>query len=711
MKIVPVIQEVFSKINVDACGPLPVTPSGKRYLLTAMCLSSKYPDAVPVEDITSVTVVDALLQIFSRMGFPKVLQLDQGSSFTSALSTSFLEKFGIKVVHSSVYHPQSNPIERFHRTVKRVLKVLCLESGSDWEQAIYPALFALRTVTHESTGFTPAELVHGKNLRTPLTLLYEKWLDVEETEGEPVTEYVFSLINRMKRCQELAISKMEECQQKNKTWYDKRAVKREFRIGDLVLIFATFKSNKLSPHWTGPGTILRKLSETNYVVQLPGEKATSKVYHVNMLKPYYKRPEEINYLISDLEGENDEEQMEIPCVDSNPNILDLEEMFQDYGESSNMNEDQIAQMKNLIWKYMKCFSNVPGKTELVMHDIELSEEQSILSKPYRTSPRQNAILKTEIQKMLDLKIIEIGFSDCTSPMILVEAPGKDPRPCIDYRNLNKITKTKFFPLPNIEERIEIVSSAQYITVLDLSKGYWQIPLTERAQRLAAFVTNFGTYKPLRMPFGLKNAPYEFRLAGYYSRYIPMFSSIAAPLTDSLKGKARKGPITWTKECEEAFDKLKNCLCIYPVLYSPDYQKPFIVETDASDQGMGVVLSQLADNETEEHPIIYLSKKFTSVEKRYSVSEKECAAIIFAVSKLKCYLDGNFFQIVTDHNPLVWLNTHASSNARLRYIILQPLLQRYIATLTLYCNLLILKLFIERGKLHQNADGLSRIHTL
>ncbi|KAG8176254.1 hypothetical protein JTE90_021351 [Oedothorax gibbosus] len=448
-----------------------------------------------------------------------------------------------------------------------------------------------------------AELMHGKNLRTPLTLLYEKWLDVEETEGEPVTEYVFSLINRMKRCQELAISKMEECQQKNKTWYDKRAVKREFRIGDLVLIFATFKSNKLSPHWTGPGTILRKLSETNYVVQLSGEKATSKVYHVNMLKPYYKRPEEVNYLISDLEGENDEEQMEIPCVDSNPNILDLEEMFQDYGESSNMNEDRIAQMKKLVWKYMKCFSNVPGKTELVIHDIELSEEQSILSKPYRTSPRQNAILKTEIQKMLDLKIIEIGFSDCTSPMILVEAPGKDPRPCIDYRNLNKITKTKFFPLPNIEERIEIVSSAQYITVLDLSKGYWQIPLTERAQRLAAFVTNFGTYKPLRMPFGIKNnAPYDF----------------------SKMGKLEKDLLRGLKNDEEAFDVLKNCLCHYPVLYSPDYQKPFIVETDASDQGMGVVLSQLADNETEEHPIIYLSKKFTSVEKRYSVSEKECA---------------------------------------------------------------------------------------
>ena len=530
------------------------------------------------------------------------------------------------------------------------------------------------------------------------------------------------------------------------------------------------------------------------MVQLPGAKVASKVYHVNMLKPYHERPEEVNYLLSEIEGAKGEEEIDIPCMDSNPNILDLEEMFRD---DMNLNEDQITQMKNLVWKYRKSFSNIPGKTEIVTHDIELSQEETIISKPYRTSPRQNAILKTEIQRMLDMKIIEIGFSDCTSPMILVESPGKDPRPCIDYRNLNKITKMKFFPLPNIEERIEIVSAAHYITVLDLSKGYWQIPLTERAQRLAAFVTNFGTYKPLRMPFGLKNAPYEFSkmvyqllegceeyavpylddiaifsnnfsdhlrqvdivlkrisdagltikpskckfaqaqvqylghivgqgrrkpaelkidaiknfsppksktevraflgLAGYYSRYIPMFSSIAAPLTDALKGRERKGNIIWTKDCEQAFDRLKDSLCAFPVLYSPNYHKTFIVQTDSSDVGMGVVLSQMS-GENEEHPIIYLSKKFSDIEKRYSVSEKECAAIIFAVSKLKCYLDGNFFQIVTDHNPLVWLNTHASSNARLMRwsLILQPF---------------NFELIHRKGKDHQNADGLSRIHTL
>ncbi|GBM21441.1 Retrovirus-related Pol polyprotein from transposon 297 [Araneus ventricosus] len=67
----------------------------------------------------------------------------------------------------------------------------------------------------------------------------------------------------------------------------------------------------------------------------------------------------------------------------------------------------------------------------------------------------------------------------------------------------------FFPLPNIEEHVERVAAANYITVIDLAKGYWQIPLSERARRYSAFVTIFGSYIPLRMPFGLVNAPYFF----------------------------------------------------------------------------------------------------------------------------------------------------------------------------------------------------------
>ncbi|GFU95606.1 hypothetical protein TNCV_3332731 [Trichonephila clavipes] len=166
LKLVPVIQEVFTKLNIDACGPLPITSKGNRY---AICMSSKFPEAIPVSDISSVSVTDALLNIFSRMGFPREIQCDQGTSFTSAPTTEFFERFGILVRHSSVYHPQSNPVERFHRTLKRLLRVLCLDAGFEWDKHLPSILLALRTVSHESTGYTPSELVYGKNLRTPET--------------------------------------------------------------------------------------------------------------------------------------------------------------------------------------------------------------------------------------------------------------------------------------------------------------------------------------------------------------------------------------------------------------------------------------------------------------------------------------------------------------------------------------------------------------
>ncbi|GFT04940.1 retrovirus-related Pol polyprotein from transposon 297 [Trichonephila clavipes] len=575
LKLVPVIQEVFTKLNIDACGPLPITSKGNRYLITAICMSSKFPEAIPVSDISSCS------------------------------DYRVFERFGILVRHSSVYHPQSNPVERFHRTLKRLLRVLCLDAGSEWDKHLPSILLALRTVSHESTGYTPSELVYGKNLRTPETLVMEHWMEPEE-EGDLVTEYMFKLINRLKRCQEVAINKMEEMQVKRKTWYDKNAVKREFKDGDLVLVLATSRANKLAVQWIGPGIILNKISETNYLVEIPGRRETSQIYHINMLKPYYKRPEHVN--ASEL--------------------------------NKHLHDKQMDRLRELLNKYSKCFSNNPGLTNLVEHEIQLVSDQPVRTKPYRMSHRQNEILKNEINRMLKLGIIEVGESDYMSPMILVEIAGKEPRPCIDYRKLNGIIRTEYFPLPNIEERVEKVSAAKFITVFDLSKGYWQIPLSKTAQRYAAFCTSFGTYRPLRMSFGLKNAPYFFSklmaellngledfvvpylddiaifsdtweshikhmetvlqrikrakltikpskckfaqqnvkflghivgqgfrtpseikvqavlefptprtktqiraflgIAGYYQKYINLFSVIAAPLTDALKGRAKKG---------------------------------------------------------------------------------------------------------------------------------------------------------------------------
>ncbi|GFV76129.1 retrovirus-related Pol polyprotein from transposon 297 [Trichonephila clavipes] len=222
LKLVPIISEVFSKINIDAVGPLPVSTKQNRYLITSICVASKYPEAIPVESITSPNVIDALLSIFSRIGFPREIQSDLGTSFTSELTTTFFNKFGIKVTRSSVSHLQSNAGERVHRTIKRVIKALCVESGEDWEGVLPLALFSLRTVAHESTGFSPTELVMGKNLRTPQTLVYEEWMEegkhesiVENPNKDPRPCVDYRRLNEITRAEFFPLPNMEEIVEKS----------------------------------------------------------------------------------------------------------------------------------------------------------------------------------------------------------------------------------------------------------------------------------------------------------------------------------------------------------------------------------------------------------------------------------------------------------------------------------------------------------------
>ncbi|GFW98151.1 retrovirus-related Pol polyprotein from transposon 412 [Trichonephila clavipes] len=598
LKLVPIISEVFSKINIDAVGPLPVSTKQNRYLITSICVASKYPEAIPVESITSPNVIDALLSIFSRIGFPREIQSDLGTSFTSELTTTFFNKFGIKVTRSSVSHPQSNAVERVHRTIKRVIKALCVESGEDWEGVLPLALFSLRTVAHESTGFSPTELVMGKNLRTPQTLVYEEWME-EGNTSQSVVEYILQLNNRLKRCQDIAITRMKECQLKRKTWYDRDVVERKFVEGDLVMVLVTSKQNKLEVNWIGPGKVLSRISDTNYVIDLPGRRDRSTIYHVNLLKPYHRRPELVSLVVEEV-SDDIEGDAEIPYPDKQCTKFDYHEILRESQLQLKLSPSQIDELKQVITKNKDVFSPDPGTTHLMRMDIELISDKPIKTKPYRMSPRQINILREEIKRLLELGVIEIGQSDYTSPLILVESPNKDPRPCVDYRRLNEITRAEFFPLPNMEEIVEKVSAAPYVTVMDLSKGYFQIPLTPRAQRYAAFVTPFGTYIPKKMMFGLVCAPYYFcklmaqvlegleQFALPYIDDIAIFpkggkiTTIASPLTDALKGKIKKEKITWDEKCGKAFEELKAKLVTQPILFAPDFATDFILQTDASE---------------------------------------------------------------------------------------------------------------------------------
>lgn len=161
------------------------------------------------------------------------------------------------------------------------------------------------------------------------------------------------------------------------------------------------------------------------------------------------------------------------------------------------------------------------------------------------------------------------------------------------------------------------------------------------------------------------------LTGYYRRFIPGYASIAVPLTDRTR-KTAANRVQWDEHCDKAFRELKHRLCQAPVLWSPNFSLPFVVQTDASERGIGAVLSQ-CDEAGNDHPLAYFSRKLLPREQKYSTVEKECLAIRLAIKAFRVYLLGRPFKIQTDHRALQWLNKLKDTNARLTRwsLALQP----------------------------------------
>ena len=181
------------------------------------------------------------------------------------------------------------------------------------------------------------------------------------------------------------------------------------------------------------------------------------------------------------------------------------------------------------------------------------------------------------------------------------------------------------------------------------------------------------------------------LASYYRRFIHRFSEIAKPLNKLLmKGQKYE----WKEEQQKAFDFLKNKLITSPILIYPDFNKRFILSTDASYLGLGAVLSQL-DDQGKEHVIAYASRALRPPEENYSATEIECLAIIWGIEYFKQYLLSDEFDLFTDHKGLQWLLNKSEPRGWLA---------RWIETYSKFrCNIKY-----KEGKKNTNADALSRM---
>ncbi|ROT85912.1 hypothetical protein C7M84_003952 [Penaeus vannamei] len=372
-----------------------------------------------------------------------------------------------------------------------------------------------------------------------------------------------------------------------------------------------------------------------------------------------------------------------------------------------LTSEQARKVRRLLNQYADVFSQGDmdlGRTSMVKHHIYTRDTPPIKQPHRRVPPAKREEMQCAVQEMAKAGIIERSNSPWCSPVVLVTKKDGSKRFCVDYRALNAVTVTDAYPLPRIDDTLDA-----------LSKGLWHFNV---------------------MPFGLCNAPgcferlmeqvlegLQWKVALVYLDDVLVFGNTfeeelehltevlcrfkAANLKLSPKKctlfhtevpflghvLTRKGAsFVWDEACHQAFVALKQALVEAPVLPYSDPSLPYILDTDASQEGVGAVLSQLKDG--QEYVVAYYSCKFSKPERNYCVTRKELAAVVKGLSHFHHYLYGAQFTIRTDHAALRWLKTLKEPEGQLA---------RWLGKLEQYNYQVVHR----AGCVHSNADSLSR----
>ena len=168
-------------------------------------------------------------------------------------------------------------------------------------------------------------------------------------------------------------------------------------------------------------------------------------------------------------------------------------------------EDQRRVLKDLVRRYPDVFTDMPGETDVIQHQIRLTDDTPIRCKPYPLPYAMREELRNEVDTMLEMGVVRPSTSPYASPIVMVKKKDGSNRVCVDFRKLNKITEVDPEPMTTAEDLFRRLSGKKYLSKIDLTKGYWQIPVAPEDVHKTAFVTPDGQYEFTRMPFGMVNS--------------------------------------------------------------------------------------------------------------------------------------------------------------------------------------------------------------
>ncbi|XP_070174500.1 uncharacterized protein [Littorina saxatilis] len=560
----PQISTPFERVAIDLVGPLsPPSEEGHRYILTLIDLATRFPEAVPMKEITSVAVAEALLSIFARLGFPKEILSDQGSQFNSELMKQFHALCGTHAVRTSPYHPQANgTVERFHGTLKAMLRKVVHTQPKAWHRYLPALLFACRELPSESTGFSPFELMFGRSPKGPISLIADSWTqgpNAEDAQAKPIYAYLFELQNIIAETCELAKQNSAESSKRGKKYFDQRARQRTFDVGDEVLVLLPTNTNKLLMTWSGPYQVQECL-HPDYKILVRGR---SKIFHANMLKQYVRQgmsaveteqeydtsvsagkcvswntittfrgetvsdkfhekakktvlpvygPEKPPLIVGDTIAVVQEEDdfTSLPTLPAPMSSSMKDEDISSIDFDKGLSEVQKSSLHEVFSEFTQILTTLPGSFngDLFL-DVDLTTDVPVRRRAYDLPFSSKEVVERELQTMIDLGVIEKSKSAYSAPVVLVKKKDGACRFCIDYRALNKVTVFDAEPIPDVDELFTRLAHCSYFTRIDLTKGYWQIVVNPVDRHKTAFATHMGLYQWIRMPFGLVSAPAVF----------------------------------------------------------------------------------------------------------------------------------------------------------------------------------------------------------
>ena len=300
----PILSEPFESIAFDLVGPLPKGRGGCRFILTYICLASRWLDALALTSVKAKAVARGMVELMCRTGIPLRLLTDQGPQFVGKLTRELCSLLQVDQVRTTAYHPESNGcIERMYFTLENILSK-CRSVGIDWVDQLPLALAALRQCPCRSTGFSPAEIVYGRAMKGPLDLLAAGWRENTKNSWN-VSESVRELAERIAAIREVMMETQRREMDVTKRGYDRGKLLRTFDKDDLVLERIPGLSGKLEEPWRGPLEVVEKLGEVTYRVRMVKGKRKSRVVHVNVLKRYLEKEECVNRLVVWMEDEDE----------------------------------------------------------------------------------------------------------------------------------------------------------------------------------------------------------------------------------------------------------------------------------------------------------------------------------------------------------------------------------------------------------------------